>query len=122
MNYAHLTGALDSLTPAQMRDMLSYLSGWDPKGFGAALASIQPPEPEIDPALLSDALADDLPDSALLPAADYIRDTAAELKRRAHGENHIDNAGHVVFSPGDCITCHGHATADGIFHPAQAAS
>jgi len=37
------------------------------------------PELEVDPAILNDAVADDLPDSALLPAADYIRDVAAEI-------------------------------------------
>lgn len=41
-----------------------------------------------------------------------------------HGDNHIDNAGHVLGAcvPGDCITCHGHVSADGVFTPAQAAS
>lgn len=37
--------------------------------------------------------------------------------------NHIDAAGQVVaaFHPGDCITCHGHVGADGVFTPAGAA-
>lgn len=37
--------------------------------------------------------------------------------------NHTDNTGHVLaaFHPGDCITCHGHVGADGVFTPAGAA-
>jgi hypothetical protein len=41
-----------------------------------------------------------------------------------HGPNHVDNAGRVVSAcvPGECITCHGHVDAGGVFHPAKAAS
>ena len=40
-----------------------------------------------------------------------------------HGENHVDNAGHVISAcqPGECITCHGTVDAGGVFHPAVTA-
>ena len=47
-----------------------------------------------------------------------------------HGPNHIDNAGHVLGAdpgtdhagcvPGECVTCHGHVSAAGVFTPAAA--
>ena len=46
----------------------------------------------------------------------------AGLPEGAHGENHIGNDGQVVSAihPGECVTCHGHATADGTWHPVLA--
>ena len=49
-------------------------------------------------------------------------DRFTEIPPTSHGENHIGNAGNVVSAcaPGECITCHGTVTSDGIFHPAVA--
>ena len=66
--------------------------------------------PALDPGLVAaftDALgAPPVPGGIILPPG--------------HGDNHIDNAGHVLGGcvPGECITCHGHVTDDGVFHPA----
>jgi hypothetical protein len=59
---------------------------------------------------------------ALVKAAVLAKDLLPPGPEPAHGENHVGNDGQVVSAihPGECITCHGHATADGIFHKAVA--
>jgi hypothetical protein len=58
----------------------------------------------------------------LAAAAEFTGHLTAPPLPAGHGPNHVGNDGRVVaaFHPGDCITCHGHVTADGIFHPAEA--
>ena len=54
---------------------------------------------------------------------EFTRLMDTEALPAGHGENHIGNDGRVVSAcaPGECITCHGHATADGTWHVAGAA-
>jgi hypothetical protein len=78
------------------------------------------PGPEQDVRLAAAAICGCGCDLAKVEELTHLLNGAPPPLPEGHGPNHIGNDGGVVaaFHPGDCITCHGHVDAGGVFHPA----